>query len=121
MPAFGHDGVLARSDLESVAAYVQSLSNPAAVDVLPDQVAAGKAVFAANCAACHGEGGQGNTELGAPNLADQAWIYGGDLQSIYTTVWGGRQGHMPTWEGRLSALDRKILALYLVDLRGPTR
>jgi cytochrome c oxidase cbb3-type subunit 3 len=119
MPAFGHDGVLPRSDIESVAAYVQSLSNPAAVDVLPKQVAAGKALFAANCVACHGEAGQGNTELGAPNLADQVWIYGGDLQSIYTTVSGGRQGHMPTWEGRLSTLDRKILALYLVDLRVP--
>ena len=40
--------------------------------------------------------------LGAPDLTDKSWIYGGDPQSIFTTVWGGRQGHMPTWEGRLS-------------------
>ena len=39
---------------------------------------------------------------------------------LRTTLWGGRQGHMPTWEGRLSPLDRKILALYLFDLRRPT-
>ena len=39
--------------------------------------------------------------------------------SIYTTVWGGRQGHMPTWEVRLSSIDRKILALYVADLRMP--
>ena len=60
--------------------------------------------------------GQGNTDFGAPDLTDQFWIYGGDLQSIFTSVWGGRQGHMPSWEARLSAVDRKILALYLVDL-----
>ena len=39
----------------------------------------------------------------------------------HTTVWGGRQGHMPSWEGRLSPLDRKILALYLFDLRRAER
>jgi len=55
--------------------------------------------------------------MGAPNLTDAFWIYGGDAQSIETTLWNGRQGHMPTWENRLSELDRKILALYLVDLR----
>jgi cytochrome c oxidase cbb3-type subunit 3 len=119
MLAFGRDGVLPRGDIENVVAYVRSLSNPAGIDVPADQVAAGRAVFAANCVACHGEAGQGNTELGAPNLTDQVWIYGRDRQSIYTTVWGGRQGHMPTWEARLPGLDRKILALYLVDLRVP--
>jgi cytochrome c oxidase cbb3-type subunit 3 len=121
MLAFGRDGVLPRGDIENVVAYVRSLSNPAGIDVPADQVAAGRAVFAENCVACHGEAGQGNTELGAPNLTDQVWIYGGDRQSIYTTVWGGRQGHMPTWEARLPGLDRKILVLYLVDLRVPAR
>jgi cytochrome c oxidase cbb3-type subunit 3 len=119
MLAFGRDSVISRDDVDNVVAYVRSLSNPAGIDVPADQVAAGRAVFAANCVACHGEAGQGNTELGAPNLADQVWIYGGDAQSIYTTVWGGRQGHMPTWESRLSPIERKILALYLVDLRVP--
>jgi cytochrome c oxidase cbb3-type subunit III len=121
MLAFGRDGVLPRGDIENVVAYVRSLSNPAGIYVPGDQVAAGRAVFAENCVACHGEAGQGNTELGAPNLTDKVWIYGGDRQSIYTTVWGGRQGHMPTWEARLPGLDRKILALYLVDLRVPAR
>jgi len=39
--------------------------------------------------------------------------------TVFDTVWGGRQGHMPTWDGRLTEVDRKILALYLVDLRRP--
>jgi len=121
MPAFGRNGMLPRSDIENVVAYVQSLSSPAAIDSLVDKIAAGKSVFAANCAPCHGQDGTGNVDVGAPNLTDKFWIYGGDLQSIYTSVWGGRQGQMPTWEARLPALDRKILALYLVDLRAPDR
>jgi cytochrome c oxidase cbb3-type subunit 3 len=119
MPAFGRDSILPRGDIETVVAYVRSLSNSGGADSPADKIEAGKAVFAANCIACHGDAGQGNAELGAPNLTDQVWIYGGDRLSIYTTVWGGRQGHMPTWEARLSGLDRKILALYLVDLKVP--
>jgi len=121
MLAFGHDGMLPRSDIENVVVYVESLSNPAASDAPADKINAGKAVFAENCASCHGDAGTGKTDVGAPNLTDKFWIYGGDPDSIYATVWGGRQGHMPTWEARLSGVDRKILALYLVDLRTPTQ
>ena len=70
-----------------------------------------------SCASCHGDDARGSTETGAPNLTDKVWIYGGDAQTIATTAWSGRQGHMPTWEGRLSRLDRKILALYVFDMR----
>lgn len=115
MPGFGRDGMLSRDDVAHVVAFVQSLSNPAA----GGGTDAGRTVFAANCTACHGESGTGNTELGAPNLADRFWIYGGDAAAIYNAVWAGRQGHMPTWEARISAVDRKILALYLLDLRVP--
>lgn len=115
MPAFGRDGVLPRGDIENVVAFVRSLSQPASVPA--DKAAAGKTVFAANCAACHGDDAKGKTDVGAPDLTDAVWIYGGDAHSITTTVFGGRQGHMPTWEERLSLIDRKILTLYLTDLR----
>jgi cytochrome c oxidase cbb3-type subunit 3 len=117
MPAFGKDNMLPRADIDKVIAFVRSLSHPDAKDIDPAQAAPGKELFAANCASCHGEDAKGNAEMGAPNLNDAFWIYGGDSKSIFTTVWGGRQGHMPTWQDRLSELDRKILALYLVDLR----
>jgi cytochrome c oxidase cbb3-type subunit III len=117
MPAFGRDQILPRADILKVASFVYSLSNPNPKEFDPKSVEAGKAIFAANCVACHGEDAKGNPELGAPNLTDQFWIYGGDFDTIDTTVWGGRQGHMPTWESRLSELDRKILTLYLVDRR----
>jgi cytochrome c oxidase cbb3-type subunit 3 len=118
MMAFGHDGLLSRVEVEHVVDYVRSLSD-ASQRISPPapSVGAGQTIFAENCAACHGENGQGKTEMGAPNLADTTWIYGGDLQSVFTTVWGGRRGIMPTWEDRLSPIERKILALYLVDLR----
>jgi cytochrome c oxidase cbb3-type subunit 3 len=115
MPSFGHDQILQRSDIENVVAYVLSLSGPK-VKPVTGNAEAGKAVFAANCVVCHESDAKGKADVGAPNLTDRFWMYGGDETSIYDTVWGGRQGHMPTWEGRLSPVDRKILALYLVDL-----
>ncbi len=121
MPAFGREQTLPRDAIENVAAYVRSLSTPKAADLPADVVAAGKAVFAANCVACHGATGTGNREVGAPSLVDHAWIYGGSYPAIFATVWGGRQGRMPSWEARLSAAERKILALYLIDLREPAR
>lgn len=117
MPAFGRDQMLPRADVLKVAGFVFSLSHAGSEGVDSKSVEDGRTIFAANCAACHGEDAKGNSEVGAPNLTDKSWIYGGDLATIATTVWGGRQGHMPTWEARLSELDRKILTLYLVDKR----
>ena len=116
MLAFGQ--ILPRADLDNVVAYVQSLSDATAASKIPAQkLEQGKTVFAANCASCHGDDGKGKTDLGAPNLTDRDWIYGGDELTIFASIWHGRQGHMPTWENRLSPVERKILALYLVDLR----
>jgi cytochrome c oxidase cbb3-type subunit 3 len=115
MPAFGRDQILQRTDIENLVAYVLSLSDPKAKPVAGN-AEAGQAVFTANCVVCHGSDAKGKADVGAPNLTDRFWMHGGDETSIYNTVWGGRQGHMPTWESRLSPVDRKILALYLVDL-----
>lgn len=120
MLAFGRDQVLSRTEIENLVTYVQGLSkqtNPEESAAL----AAGKETFAANCVSCHGEDAAGNPELGAPNLTDPFWIYGGDRQSIYTSIHQGRQGHMPHWEGRLTPLDRKILTLYVLDLESAQR
>jgi cytochrome c oxidase cbb3-type subunit 3 len=116
MLAFGRDQLLPAADISKVAAYVRTLSNPmAAQDTKSGDVEAGKAIFAANCVSCHGDDGKGKTDVGGPDLTSGHWIYGGDLQSIATTIWGGRQGRMPSWEERLSPLDRKLLTLYVVD------
>ena len=113
MPAFGTGGVLPKADIDSVADYVLSLSHPAREET---KFAAGKAIFAANCVTCHGDDAKGNVELGAPNLTDEIWLYGGKKANVVETITRGRQGHMPTWEARLSEVQRKILALYVVNL-----
>lgn len=117
MPAFGHDQILDHSQINDVVAYVQSLSATGTSAISnPANVTAGAQIFADNCAACHGETGQGSTDMGAPNLTDNSWLYGGDADTLYTTIYYGRQGQMPSWEGRLSPLERKILTLYVAQL-----
>ncbi len=117
MPAFGRDQMLERAQVRQVALYVRSLSHPETST--PDNaeaLQAGREVFLTNCAACHGEDATGSRDVGAPNLTDDYWIYGGDMQTLVTSIHGGRQGHMPTWDERLSESEIKTLALYVNDL-----
>ena len=116
MPAFGRDQVLTRAEMENVVAYVLGLSG-ATTPKPAGNAEAGKAVYTSHCAVCHGPDGKGKIEVGAPDLTDRYWMHGGDEASIYSVVWGGLQRQMPSWEGRLSPVDRKILVLYLVELR----
>ncbi len=76
--------VVAAPTWTTSSSYVRTLSDPAASrQIPPAKLEAGKAAFAANCASCHGDDGKGKIELGAPNLTDKSWIYGGDAQSIF--------------------------------------
>src|SRR5690606_22504503 len=96
----------------------RSLSNQPLTSAEASRVGAGETIFADNCSSCHGEDGKGMHETGAPDLTDANWIYGGDAQSVYTTIYGGRQGHMPHWDTRLSPVQIKLLALYVGTLGG---
>ncbi|MCR8914001.1 cytochrome-c oxidase, cbb3-type subunit III [Marinobacter panjinensis] len=58
-----------------------------------DAMKMGQRLFANNCATCHGSAGRGS--LGFPNLTDDDWLYGGDPDSILTTLHEGRNGNMP--------------------------
>ena len=115
MPAYLRDGILERSQVEDVVAYVLSLSGEAGDAAA---VARGADVFAEQCTACHQDGGIGSQELGAPNLADGIWLYGGDGDTIVQTVADGRAGVMPAWSGRLDAAAIKQLAVYVHALGG---
>jgi cytochrome c oxidase cbb3-type subunit 3 len=114
MPRFGADGVLTRAQIEDVVQHVLSLSGGAS----GASAERGAAVFAENCAACHGERGEGNAEMGAPRLDDAIWLYGGDRASLVETVTNGRKGSMPAWSERLDPATVKILSLYVHALGG---
>lgn len=112
MPAFGHSGILNQQQVSAVAEHVLSLSNGKA------DSADGAAIFKQNCAACHGESGHGNREMGAPNLADAIWLYGGTKADIVSQVNNPRHGVMPTWENRLPDDTIKQLTIYVHSLGG---
>ena len=121
MLAFGRSGLLDDAAIRRVSLHVLSLSDPAlARRANPRALAAGRSVFAAQCASCHGADGRGDAARGIPNLADQVWIHGGDFRSVYNSIDQGRQGQMPAWGQRLSPADIRILTLYLLD-RGRQR
>ena len=115
MPQFGVDQVLTPDQIADVTAYALSLSGET---VDKDAVARGQPTFADNCAACHGEDGAGNVELGAPSLKDKIWLYGGTAAAVAAQVTNPHHGVMPTWEGRLDDATIKMLAVYVHSLGG---
>jgi cytochrome c oxidase cbb3-type subunit 3 len=116
MPAFGRDGMLKRDDIVIVADYVRSLSGlPTTPGV---DLKAGAKIFADNCAVCHGPQGKGNRAMGAPNLTDQIWLYGPDLQTIVDGIWNGRGSVMPAWGGKLDPVTIKALTIYVHTFGG---
>jgi cytochrome c oxidase cbb3-type subunit 3 len=112
MPAFGHEDVLENAEIEQVVEYVMSLSGSG------DAKAADQEIFADNCAACHGDDGKGLPEVGAPNLTDAIWLYGGSREAVTETVTASRHGVMPAWSGVLDDAQIKQLALYVHSLGG---
>lgn len=115
MPKFGTDQLLEPAQINDVAEYVLAFSKSQT-----DEEAAqrGAAIYADNCASCHGETGTGMQELGAPNLTDAIWLYGGDKEDVITSINTGRGGVMPPWQHRLDEVTIKQLAIYVHALGG---
>jgi cytochrome c oxidase cbb3-type subunit 3 len=111
MPPWG--AVLGDQGVDEVVAYVQKLAGQPADATL---AAAGEARFLTMCAACHGADGKGMAALGAPNLTDEVWLYGGDAATIRQTVADGRAGQMPGWGDKLGEQRVKLLAAYVTKL-----
>ncbi len=113
MPAFAD--ILKPEEIREVSAYVVSLTgtprNPAMVEP-------GKALFADNCASCHGEDAKGNREFGAPNLADAIWLKVKGEDQIAAQVRQPKHGVMPAWQARLGDATVKELAVYIHSLGG---
>jgi len=73
----------------------------------------GQPTYNQYCAACHGPQGDGNPALGAPSLADGTWLYGGDRESVMTSIAAGRNGVMPAFGDRLDDAQIRLLVAWL--------
>ena len=114
MPAFGRDEILDPQQVDAVSDYVMALSqNPDLAKTLP-----GKALYKEHCVDCHGAGGEGNQELGAPKLSDGIWLYEGGKAMVVDIVTNSRSGMMPAWVSRLDDVSVKQLAVYVHSLGG---
>lgn len=110
MPPWG--GALGHNGVNEVTSYVLSLGG---VQGPEDWVAAGKQRYETLCVSCHGPEGLGNPALGAPNLADRVWAYGGSFASVATSIRDGRSGVMPAWRSRLNTDQARLIAAWVVQ------
>lgn len=92
-----------------LASITQLAENPEALKI-------GQRLFLQNCAQCHGSGAQGM--LGFPNLTDHDWLYGGEPESIKTTIMQGRIGEMPPWKDALGEQGLQEVTSYVLSLSG---
>ena len=115
MPRYGLDKLLTDSQIIDAAEFVLSLTGRSTDTAA---VARGRTVYADQCASCHGADGKGNQDQGAPNLADEIWLYGGSRQAVVESIRTGRGGMMPAWAGRLDPVTIKALAVYVHSLGG---
>jgi cytochrome c oxidase cbb3-type subunit 3 len=96
-------------DVKNLANYVLSLSNSPHDSV---RAQLGKSKFVV-CAACHGQDGKGNQELGSPNLTDNIWLFGYGQDAIIQMVTGGKMAEMPAQKGRLTDEQIHVLTAYV--------
>ncbi len=107
------EAALGDQGVTNVAHYVRTLSG---AEPASAESAAGEAQFKMFCVACHGADGKGNQMLGAPNLADNIWLYGGDLETIKHALRKGRNGQMPAFGEQLSEDKIRLLTAYVYSL-----
>jgi len=109
MPAFGDQ--LEKDEIGYIADYVLALGTDSGDGM-------GSELYAEHCSACHGDAGLGDRDLGAPNLADAIWLYGGDKSAITHSITNARFGVMPAWGQRLSEEDVRAVSTYVHALGG---
>lgn len=115
MPAFGADEILSRSQMSDIAEFIMQLSGQ---EHDAPKATSGQALFAEQCASCHGETGKGDREIGAPNLADAISLYGNTRAKILAQLKQPKHGTMPAWIERLNEASVKQLAIFVHSLGG---
>ena len=107
------EAALGDEGIRNVTAYVMQISGR---DVDEAMAAAGKTQFDMLCVACHGPEGKGNPLLGAPNLTNGIWLYGGSESEIAHTLRVGRNGQMPAFSAQLSEDKIHLITSYVYSL-----
>lgn len=115
MPSFGRDGILTAAQVQDVVSHVRVISGQ---EKPSPSATRGAALFAQNCAVCHGASGEGGRSVGAPKLTDAIWLYGGERADLTNTVTNAHAGVMPAWSQRLDPVTIKMLAAYVHSLGG---
>lgn len=113
MPAKGLKPSMTETELQDTVEYVLSLSNRAKD---ADSAARGEGIYAAACSACHGADAKGNQMVGAPNLTDDIWLYGGTRNNVEFTIRNGRKGKMPAHKDLLGEDKVHTVAAYIYSL-----
>lgn len=101
------------SEIAGLAEYVIKLSGREHDEKL---AALGQGSFMKGCFACHGMDAKGNKLMGAPNLTDDVWLYGGSRGVIEETIKHGRAGVMPAWKDVLGEEKVHVIAAYVYSL-----
>ncbi|MFO0662921.1 MAG: cbb3-type cytochrome c oxidase N-terminal domain-containing protein [Polyangiaceae bacterium] len=107
-----HDKSLAEEAAKSGSVSAELLQSYARS---PDKLASARETFISTCAQCHKEDGSGGV---GPNLTDKTWIHGGKPLEIHKTISEGVPGKMPAWGSQLGAEKTKLLAAYVISLKG---
>ncbi len=115
MPAFGRDGILQPAEIADVVEYVVKISGR---EHDAAKATRGGVIFEQQCAGCHGADGKGITDFGSPNLTNGIWLYGGDRETLTTTIYNARAGVMPAWGDRLDETTIRQLTAYVHSLGG---
>lgn len=111
MPAWG--AVFGEEKVKDVTNYVLQLSGKPRNEL---RASRGAETYKQVCVACHAADGKGNQALGAPNLTDNIWLYGGSEATIIETITNGRQNVMPAWKDFLGDAKVHLLAGYVYSL-----
>jgi len=112
MPALGRTLQLSAAEVRDVEAYVLAFTSPQKDSAA---VQRGSLIFQNKgvCYDCHSGDASGNPDYGAPSLVDREWLYGGDPQTVFDSIYSGRHGVCPAWIDKLKPKVIRALVVYL--------
>ena len=110
-----HEMAVAEKQKQEYLAQAANLVDENTVKYNAALAPAGKALYTANCAACHGANGEGTI---GPNLTDRFWLHGGEIKDVFRTIkYGVPEKGMVPWEQTLTPGQIAEVASYILSLR----